>query len=749
MSSHPNRGQNDEPYEANNHFVVPEPDGVESGVPFHGPHGTAPTGAPSSLAAVVSTRRSVEAVPLRQIAQRGLGLRQKLNFAMGGLTGVILLVGAVSLTTLWGVAGIGESVAERYAPLAQLGADIQETTYLMREAEKDFALSEQQDALDRVSRYGERARNRLEQARTLATTLENETGLRLAGHFEQMVEAITAYTQRFAAQVKDIKDARNAQSQELTDTRDSQGRLLGEVRKAEELLGQLRNDYWETATEHPSRETASNVRLLERIDRELYNARLAAGDQVNRDEQAHAEIAQTALAEALVLADQARRQAGEGRLAQGLSDVRRSIAGYASLYREWLAKSAKAHSQHKVLEDRITAQREGLRESGLALNHLASNLAEQVWQSINRETKSLVSTSHLIQWVLASVVLLGGIVGLVVLFTVPRPIVDATNQILVGVEEMTRGDLTASLSINRTDELGNLAITFDAMRQRLLSLVQRIQRASLQLSSSVNEIQAAASQQASSATEQASAVNELSASLNEISQTANTLVASSENINRNVDEITTRVTDSNAKTVQVMASMDAIGSSTRQTADRIKALNDKMDNINEAVSTIAMVADQTTLLSLNASIEANKAGDMGKGFSVVASEIRRLSDRSIDSAGSIASLVRDIQRATESSAVAMDKSSEEVRHGVGLVKGSTEALGAIDLAMGRIQNEMGMMLGSIRAQADSSRMVQTTATELLSSANMVAKAAAQTQAVTYELNAMATQLAAAVASFRL
>jgi methyl-accepting chemotaxis protein WspA len=198
----------------------------------------------------------------------------------------------------------------------------------------------------------------------------------------------------------------------------------------------------------------------------------------------------------------------------------------------------------------------------------------------------------------------------------------------------------------------------------------------------------------------------------------------------------------------MMASMDAIGTSTRQTAERIKALNDKMDDINEAVSTISMVADQTTLLSLNASIEANKAGEMGKGFSVVAQEIRRLSDRSIDSAGNISGMVRDIQRATESSALAMDKSSEEIHHGVALVGDSSQALAAIHSAMERIQEQMTMILESVRAQAESARMVQTTSTEMLSSANMVSKAAGQTRSVTYELNAMATQLASAVSVFR-
>jgi methyl-accepting chemotaxis protein WspA len=319
---------------------------------------------------------------------------------------------------------------------------------------------------------------------------------------------------------------------------------------------------------------------------------------------------------------------------------------------------------------------------------------------------------------------------------------------MAGSQRIARGELRTPVEVNSRDELGVLADTFNDMRENLLSLVQRIQRSAVQLSSSINEMQAAATEQAASASQQASAVNQLSSSLNEMSQSAATLVYSSESAGSSVDGIGGIVAGNNQKSAQIMSSMDAIGNSTAQTAERIKSLNDKMDDINEAVSTISMVADQTTLLSLNASIEANKAGEMGKGFSVVAHEIRRLSDRSIDSASNINAMVRDIQRATESSALAMDKSSEEIRHGVALVGESIDSLGAIDEAMERIQEQTRMIVDSVRAQAESSRMVQTTATEMLSSANMVAKAASQTRAVTYELNEMATALSAAVSVFK-
>lgn len=256
------------------------------------------------------------------------------------------------------------------------------------------------------------------------------------------------------------------------------------------------------------------------------------------------------------------------------------------------------------LRAQIDGEKAALRSIGADISKLADGLSADAWRDIGRESNHLTETSIDAQWILGITVLVGALIGLLVLFTVPRPIVTAIDQLMAGSQRIARSELRTPVELNSEDELGVLADTFNDMRENLLSLVQRIQRSAVQLSSSINEIQAAATEQAASASQQASAVIQLSSSLNEMSQSAATLVYSSESAGSSVDGIGGIVAGNNQKSAQIMSSMDDIGNSTAQTAERIKSLNDKMYDINEAVSTISMVADQTTLLSFLARLDA-------------------------------------------------------------------------------------------------------------------------------------------------
>jgi methyl-accepting chemotaxis protein len=516
---------------------------------------------------------------------------------------------------------------------------------------------------------------------------------------------------------------------------------------AVERFDALVADFWTRAQDELDDQTLAEGRLLERFARELAVAQAGLAAYVAGHRSNFPELARATFGEVLAQLDLLREQSGDPSLKRDLSEARKALLAHDVLLRQRVEQQAAAQQQQAALKQDISTQKDALRALGRNLSARAEALSSEAWSDLRRDSDTLTTLGNRAKWVIGVTASIGVLVGLLVLILIPRPIVAAIGQLVEGAQRIARGDLTTPVEVASRDELGLLGQSFEHMRTNLLELVRRIQRSAVQLSSSINEIQAAATEQAASSSQQAGAVNELSSSLNEMSQSASTLLSSAENVGHSVDEIAGIVSNGNAKSEQMMRSMDAIGVSTRQTAERIKSLSDRMDDIDEAVNTISGVADQTTLLSLNASIEANKAGEMGKGFSVVAHEIRRLSDRSIDSASNINAMVRDIQRATESSALAMDKSSEEIRHGVVLVGESAEALTQINAAMERIQEQMTMIVESVRAQAESSRMVQSTSTEMLSSANMVSKAASQTRSVTHDLSNMAAQLSAAVAVF--
>jgi methyl-accepting chemotaxis protein len=677
---------------------------------------------------------------------RGMSLKRKLNLSLGLLTLVILVVGLVAVRTIDDIASHGIPELGLHAQLARVSEAIQGEVYRMKVAQVEYLVLDDEAARDEVVRQASRLREEIATLKPLGELIKHTTGTDPAEQEAALSAALERFETRFAAQAKAIAGLREEQAARMADAARIEQVLAERLDEAIAQTRDLAGSAWGAAGDSVGRAELDAVRAvapaqglargLDRLAFDLMQERLALQVFFTAHDPTVPETARTVAAELAARLEQLRVPAESLGLGEGLAGVRKALAAYAAQWRETGGRIGRDAESDRTVTARIKAERDGLMETSARIVTLAE------------ESDNLTETGRAAVWLVGGAAALGFLVGVLVLLTVPRPIVAAIEALMAGAQRIARGNLVDAVEVTSRDELGALADSFNQMRENLLALVQRIQRASVQLSSSINQIQAAATEQAASSAEQASAVNELSASLNEMSQSAATLVSSADNVGRNVNEIAAIVTDSNHKARQMMASMDAIGSSTRQTAERIKALNDKMDDINEAVATISMVADQTTLLSLNASIEANKAGEMGKGFSVVAQEIRRLSDRSIDSAGNISGMVRDIQRATESSALAMDKSSEEIHHGVALVGDSSQALAAIHESMERIQEQMDMILESVRAQAESSRMVQTTSAEMLSSANMVSKAASQTRSVTYELNAMATQLASAVSVFR-
>lgn len=735
-------------------FTVPEDDGVTSGVPFPSaseaddeiPNRTRGAGTASGARRPLGQARGGHAGQSLQTLG-GMQLKHKLMLSFGLLTAVILVVGSIAMLTMRDIAVLGIDQITAHANLARESDELRKTVALIHDQEKDFLLLEDAKAANKVERLSGRVNALLANILTTSEALAARTNGTDGQEVQDVRDAAEAYIDRFRTVIATVGEDRRTLAELASTDRETRADLVAGMDAAVERFDAVVADFWTRAQDALDQQTLAEGRLLERFARELAVAQAGLAAYVAGHRSNFPELARATFGEVLAQLDLLREQSDDPTLKRDLSEVRKALLAHDVVLRQRVEQQTAAQQQQAALKQEIATEKDALRALGRSLSARAEALSSEAWTDLRRDSDTLTTLGSRAKWVIGVTAGIGVLVGLLVLILIPRPIVAAIGQLVEGAQRIARGDLTSPVEVASRDELGLLGQSFEHMRTNLLELVRRIQRSAVQLSSSINEIQAAATEQAASSSQQAGAVNELSSSLNEMSQSAATLLSSAENVGHSVDEIAGIVANGNAKSEQMMRSMDAIGVSTRQTAERIKSLSDRMDDIDEAVNTISGVADQTTLLSLNASIEANKAGEMGKGFSVVAHEIRRLSDRSIDSASNINAMVRDIQRATESSALAMDKSSEEIRHGVVLVSESAEALTQINAAMERIQEQMTMIVESVRAQAESSRMVQSTSTEMLSSANMVSKAASQTRSVTHDLSNMAAQLSAAVAVF--
>jgi methyl-accepting chemotaxis protein WspA len=191
--------------------------------------------------------------------------------------------------------------------------------------------------------------------------------------------------------------------------------------------------------------------------------------------------------------------------------------------------------------------------------------------------------------------------------------------------------------------------------------------------------------------------------------------------------------------------MDASGTIT----GKLSILNEKTANINSVVTTITKVADQTNLLSLNAAIEAEKAGEYGLGFAVVAMEIRRLADQTAVATYDIEKMVKEMQSAVTAGVMGMDKFSEEVRRGVDEIRQVSKQLAQIIHQVQTLTPRFGTVSEGMHAQATGAQQISETLAQLSEAAHQTADSLRQSNIAIEQLNEAARGLQTSVARFKL
>jgi methyl-accepting chemotaxis protein WspA len=269
--------------------------------------------------------------------------------------------------------------------------------------------------------------------------------------------------------------------------------------------------------------------------------------------------------------------------------------------------------------------------------------------------------------------LLAGMAGYFLVKAVNNPLA----LLVKAMEPMRAGDFSRKGDLPVAAEFGILAGGLDAMAQSLSTLIRRVQTSVLQVNASATEIAATAQEQLTTANEVAATTAEIGATSKEISTTSKELVQTVKSI-AGVAATTANLAGSgHAGLTRMQSTMKQIADASANINSRLSTLSDKTTNIGMVVTTITKVADQTNLLSLNAAIEAEKAGDYGRGFGVVATEIRRLADQTAAATSDIEQMVKEMQSAVAAGVMGMDRFSEEVRQGVHVVQQVSDELSQI------------------------------------------------------------------------
>lgn len=266
------------------------------------------------------------------------------------------------------------------------------------------------------------------------------------------------------------------------------------------------------------------------------------------------------------------------------------------------------------------------------------------------------------------------------------------NRAALIAQRIAGGNLACEPEASRAqDESGDLLRAIHRMTENLSSLVGAVKQASLQLNSTATQIAAAAGEQTSTVQGFNASTSEIAAAVKQISSTGQELLATVEDLHARTDEAAGLATEGRASLNEMESSMGQLSTATGSISSKLGLIREKAGAINSVVETITKVADQTNLLSINAAIEAEKAGEAGRGFLVVAREIRRLADQTAVATLDIEQMVRQMQDSVSAGVMEMDKFSQQVRTGIAQVT--------------RIGGQMSQILGQVQTLSDQFQVV--------------------------------------------
>jgi methyl-accepting chemotaxis protein len=384
------------------------------------------------------------------------------------------------------------------------------------------------------------------------------------------------------------------------------------------------------------------------------------------------------------------------------------------------------------------------------VRQLLKDTVESQFGLLAADEADLASDGTLLNRIILIATLAAVVIGCLVAALISRRLSAIVAALLARAEAIARGDLTGrDIEVRSRDELGDLALAINKMEQSLRQIVDSILANTERLASASEQLSATATQQSAGAEAQKDQAGHVAVAMQQMSTT---IVEISQNSSRAADAARKASDTARAggKIVEdTLSKMREIAASVGTTAQRVSELGTQSNQIGQIIGVIDDIADQTNLLALNAAIEAARAGEQGRGFAVVADEVRKLAERTSKATKEISRMIHAIQDETKSAVLAMESGTAQVQAGVATTTQAGSSLHDI------IQSaeQVGDMVTHI---ATAATQQSSTATEVNSNIEQIAKITAesaigaqQSAKACHDLSNLALELQKIVGGFHL
>ncbi|ALD99650.1 chemotaxis protein [Pseudomonas syringae ICMP 11293] len=408
-----------------------------------------------------------------------------------------------------------------------------------------------------------------------------------------------------------------------------------------------------------------------------------------------------------------------------------------------------ALKQYKVLMSSISDMlqqteqiRNDLQQQSVATAARADDLAALQVISAKKEQQTAVVQ-------LLSVALVVLLVGIFAAFLITRQITVPLNSTVIAARRIADGDLTHDSSTTRQDELGLLQNTMQHMTVSLRGLIGGIGNGVTQIATAAEQLSAVSEQTSAGVTLQKNEVDQVATAMNEMASTVQEVARNTEDASQAAKQASERAAHGSSVVQHATREIGQLAGEVQQLGEAMQRLTEDSGKIGSVIDVIKAVAEQTNLLALNAAIEAARAGEQGRGFAVVADEVRSLAQRTQNSTTEIEALIQALQKGTGAASGLMDASLQRTEGTVVLARQAEQALVEINQSIGTIEQMSQQISAAAEQQSAVTEEINRSVLSVRDIADQSASATEQSAASTVELARLGSDLQSMVARFKI
>ena len=370
--------------------------------------------------------------------------------------------------------------------------------------------------------------------------------------------------------------------------------------------------------------------------------------------------------------------------------------------------------------------------------------------SLRAIEKGIASDSSMNTWLLLSIIVAIWIAtGITISLLLTGSITGPIGRLNTVHHLLANGDLTVNIKINRKDELGKDMVEIKGLVERWRELIGNVKSVAANISSAGNQLSVSAEQMSHGSNTQTERTSQVATASEEMSQTIVEIARNTGKIAESASR-TVKVAKSGQEiVVSSVEEVKKIAVTVDETSAFVKTLGDRSSQIGEIVNVINEIADQTNLLALNAAIEAARAGEAGRGFAVVADEVRKLAERTANATSEIGSMIGAIQEGVKSAINAMEIATRKVETGVALSTQGGNSLNDIVECVNELQLMVEQIASSTEQMSATSEEINKDIEQIAAVSKETSASSGQTAQAAGELAKLSVVLEHAVSGFKL